>query len=84
VIALLYTPPNEHFGIVPLEVSCLLFPLSLTTSSLQAMSLGTPVIAVNNGGPLETVLHNVTGYLCEEVLSLPPSFFLFLTSSPDS
>jgi glycosyltransferase involved in cell wall biosynthesis len=37
---------------------------------LQAMSLGTPVIAVNNGGPLETVLHNVTGYLCDEV-SLP-------------
>jgi glycosyltransferase involved in cell wall biosynthesis len=30
------------------------------------MSLGTPVIAVNNGGPLETVKHNETGYLCEE------------------
>jgi alpha-1,3/alpha-1,6-mannosyltransferase len=30
------------------------------------MSLGTPVIAVNSGGPLETVKHNETGYLCEE------------------
>ena len=38
--ALLYTPSNEHFGIVPLE----------------AMLSGTPVIAVNSGGPLETVL----------------------------
>ena len=47
--ALLYTPQNEHFGIVPLE----------------AMLLGTPVIAVNSGGPLETVLHGKTGYLSE-------------------
>ena len=31
------------------------------------MSLGTPVIAVNNGGPLETILNNVTGFLCNEV-----------------
>lgn len=47
--ALLYTPQNEHFGIVPLE----------------AMLLGTPVIAVNSGGPLETVMHGKTGYLSE-------------------
>lgn len=37
---LLYTPSFEHFGIVPLE----------------AMKFGIPVIAVNNGGPVETVL----------------------------
>ena len=37
---LLYTPSLEHFGIVPLE----------------AMKLGTPVLAVNNGGPTETVV----------------------------
>ncbi|SCU98046.1 LADA_0H10220g1_1 [Lachancea dasiensis] len=37
---LLYTPSYEHFGIVPLE----------------AMKLGKPVLAVNNGGPLETVV----------------------------
>jgi len=46
---LLYTPANEHFGIVPLE----------------AMHCGTPVLAVNSGGPLETVEHGVTGWLAE-------------------
>jgi len=45
----LYTPSNEHFGIVPLE----------------AMFTNNPVIAVNNGGPCETVQHEVTGFLCE-------------------
>lgn len=24
-----------------------------------------PVIAVNSGGPLESIVHNVTGFLCE-------------------
>ncbi|GJQ79845.1 hypothetical protein Trydic_g23307 [Trypoxylus dichotomus] len=47
--ALLYTPVNEHFGIVPLE----------------AMAAGKPVIACNSGGPKETVEHNVTGFLCD-------------------
>ena len=46
---LLYTPSNEHFGIVPIE----------------AMLLGTPVLAPNNGGPLETVSQNETGWLIE-------------------
>ena len=41
--AVIYTPMNEHFGIVPIE----------------ALSVGTPVIACNTGGPLETV--NVEG-----------------------
>lgn len=36
--AVIYTPMNEHFGIVPIE----------------ALSVGTPVIACNTGGPLET------------------------------
>lgn len=47
---LLYTPDREHFGIVPVE----------------AMYKQCPVIAVNSGGPLETVLHEHTGYLCDQ------------------
>mmetsp|Transcript_349 Transcript_349/g.411 ORF Transcript_349/g.411 Transcript_349/m.411 type:complete len:114 (-) Transcript_349:46-387(-) len=48
-LAVLYTPSNEHFGIVPIE----------------AMFAQKPVIAVNSGGPLETVLHEKTGFLCD-------------------
>ncbi|KAK3944514.1 hypothetical protein QBC46DRAFT_374514 [Diplogelasinospora grovesii] len=44
---LVYTPSNEHFGIVPLE----------------AMLAGVPVLAANNGGPTETVVEGVTGWL---------------------
>lgn len=44
----IYTPDNEHFGIVPLE----------------SMYYGTPVIACSSGGPLETIIHNETGILC--------------------
>lgn len=55
---LLYTPSFEHFGIVPLE----------------AMKLGKPVLAVKNGGPLETVVSlipenneaSATGWLRDE------------------
>lgn len=49
---LLYTPRNEHFGIVPIE----------------AMNLGTLVLADTTGGPLETILNyyddksNFTGF----------------------
>jgi alpha-1,3/alpha-1,6-mannosyltransferase len=46
---LIYTPPNEHFGIVPLE----------------AMYAAKPVIAHNSGGPKESIINNVTGYLVE-------------------
>lgn len=44
---LVYTPSNEHFGIVPLE----------------AMLAGVPVLAANSGGPLETVSDPETGWL---------------------
>ena len=44
---LLYTPENEHFGIVPVE----------------AMYMGCVVIACNSGGPLESVQDGVTGFL---------------------
>ncbi|XP_070583889.1 alpha-1,3/1,6-mannosyltransferase ALG2 [Erythrolamprus reginae] len=54
-ICVLYTPSNEHFGIVPLE----------------AMYMKCPVITVNSGGPVESVVHNQTGFLCNPV---PPQF----------
>lgn len=44
---LLYTPINEHFGIVPVE----------------AMHAGIPVLASNTGGPLETIVEGETGWL---------------------
>ena len=44
----LYTPENEHFGIVPIE----------------AMYKRRPVIACDSGGPLETIVHDETGFLC--------------------
>jgi alpha-1,3/alpha-1,6-mannosyltransferase len=44
---LLYTPTNEHFGIVPVE----------------AMQHGLPVLASNTGGPLETIVEGETGWL---------------------
>ena len=47
--AVVYTPANEHFGIVPLE----------------AMAAGRPVLACNSGGPTESVLHGRTGLLAE-------------------
>lgn len=47
--AILYTPSNEHFGIVPVEAMC----------------ASTPVIAVNNGGPCESIVDGTTGFLCD-------------------
>ncbi|KAL5697426.1 hypothetical protein ACHQM5_030742 [Ranunculus cassubicifolius] len=48
-LCVLYTPKDEHFGIVPLE----------------AMAAQKPVIACNSGGPVESVVDNVTGFLCD-------------------
>ncbi|CAN6176941.1 unnamed protein product [Urochloa humidicola] len=48
-LCVLYTPKDEHFGIVPLE----------------AMAAHKPVIACNSGGPVETVVNEVTGFLCD-------------------
>lgn len=46
-LGLVFTAPNEDFGLVPLE----------------AMASATPVIAVNRGGPRESVVHGRTGWL---------------------
>ena len=45
--AVLYTPAQEHFGYVPIE----------------AMAAGRPVVAVDAGGPTETVVDGATGFL---------------------
>ena len=50
-LCVLFTPVNEDFGIVPLE----------------AMSCEKPVIAINEGGPKETIVHGETGYLANNV-----------------
>ena len=64
--ALLYTPSNEHFGICPLE----------------GMYMGRPVIAVNSGGPLETVLSGKTGFLCEPTPAAFADKMLYLVCNP--
>ncbi|KAG2681669.1 hypothetical protein I3843_11G155400 [Carya illinoinensis] len=48
-LCVIYTPKDEHFGIVPLE----------------AMAAHKPVIACNSGGPVETIKDGETGYLCD-------------------
>jgi alpha-1,3/alpha-1,6-mannosyltransferase len=45
----IYTPEDEHFGLVPLE----------------AMAAGRPVIAARSGGPMETIRDQQTGLLCD-------------------
>ena len=47
----LFTSLNEDWGMVPLE----------------AMGFGKPVIAVNRGGPTESIVNGETGYLVEPV-----------------
>ena len=50
-LCVLYTPKDEHFGIVPLE----------------AMAAHKPVIGCNSGGPVETIKDGVTGFLCKPI-----------------
>jgi glycosyltransferase involved in cell wall biosynthesis len=47
--AVLYTPHREPFGLVAIE----------------AMASGTPVVAVREAGPIETIVDGETGFLCE-------------------
>ncbi|MQL94674.1 hypothetical protein Taro_027340 [Colocasia esculenta] len=48
-LCVIYTPKDEHFGIVPLE----------------AMAARKPVIACDSGGPMESIKHGITGFLCD-------------------
>jgi glycosyltransferase involved in cell wall biosynthesis len=48
--AVVFTPPNEDWGLVPLE----------------AMACARPVLATARGGPLESVIDGETGFLCED------------------
>jgi alpha-1,3/alpha-1,6-mannosyltransferase len=48
-LAVVYTPRDEHFGIVPLE----------------SMYAGTAVVASKSGGPMETIRAGQTGLLCD-------------------
>ncbi len=63
--ALVYTPINEDFGIVPLE----------------AMASSKPVIAVNEGGPRETVINGKTGFLADTSAELAKRM-LFIAEHP--
>ena len=65
-LCVVYTPHREHFGIVPLE----------------AMYAGSPVIAVNSGGPKETVVHEETGLLVENSVEGFASALEHMVSNP--
>src|SRR5204863_5844409 len=58
-----YTPLAEHFGIVPLE----------------AMAAARPVVAVNRGGPTETIVDGETGWLASPT---PTAFATALARAP--
>ena len=67
--AVVYTPAEEHFGIVPLE----------------AMATGRPVVACDSGGPVESVVHARTGFLCApEPAAFAAAMAQLLVGSADS
>jgi alpha-1,3/alpha-1,6-mannosyltransferase len=58
--AVVYTPENEHFGIVPGHPSH-----KAAHGAVEAMYARRPVIACASGGPLESIESGRTGFLCE-------------------
>lgn len=62
----LHTAPAEHFGYVPLE----------------AMAAARPVVAANHGGPAETVVDGVTGFLCEPTADAFANALARIVSNP--
>jgi alpha-1,3/alpha-1,6-mannosyltransferase len=67
-VATLYTPENEHFGIIPID----------------SMLRGTPVIACNSGGPLESIENGVSGYLLDQVPQLWADAMITLANDPSA
>ncbi|MDQ6699248.1 MAG: glycosyltransferase [Acidobacteriota bacterium] len=65
--AILYTPLNEDWGLIPLEM----------------MALEKPIIAVNRGGPRETVVDGSTGFLVEPTIEAFASAMETLADDPD-
>jgi glycosyltransferase involved in cell wall biosynthesis len=65
--AVLYPPFNEDWGLIPLE----------------AMALEKPVVAVNRGGPTETVVDGVTGFLVEPTAASFAAMIERLADDPD-
>ena len=61
-LCVIYTPEDEHFGIVPLE----------------AMAAGKPVLACNSGGPVESIVDGVTGILCAPVAEVSKAYCSFI------
>jgi alpha-1,3/alpha-1,6-mannosyltransferase len=66
-LAVVFTPEHEHFGYVPVE----------------AMACGRPVIAVDSGGPSETVVHEQTGLLVPPTVEAFAEALARLVRDPD-
>jgi alpha-1,3/alpha-1,6-mannosyltransferase len=65
--AFIFTPHLEPFGLAPVE----------------AMASGTPVVAVREAGPAETVVDGETGFLCDrDPMQLGEAVLRLLTSEP--
>jgi len=64
---LMYTPENEHFGIVPVEAGL----------------AKTVVLACNSGGPMETIIDGETGFLLPQVPEEWAKVILALLQNPD-
>lgn len=64
--ALVYTPFNEDLGLPPVE----------------GMAHAKPVVAVNRGGPRETVIHGETGFLVEAAAGAFSAILEMLADNP--